>query len=61
VPDELRQRFETGGVSGRLQGALVGDAGGVLASLRRAYDLAERRRAARAATPDRSPDDKDPA
>ena len=65
VPDELRQRFETGGVSGRLQGALVGDAGGVLASLRRAYDLAERRRSARATTPDRSPDDapddKDPA
>ncbi|CAM3441330.1 SulP family inorganic anion transporter [Isoptericola cucumis] len=65
VPDELRQRFETGGVSGRLQGALVGDAGGVLASLRRAYDLAERRRAARAAlsppAPDDAPDDKDPA
>ncbi|MCK9794046.1 SulP family inorganic anion transporter [Isoptericola sp. 4D.3] len=52
VPDDLRRRFETGGVSDRLQDSVVGDAGGVLGSLREAYDLAERRRAAHSTAAD---------
>ncbi|WP_205710806.1 SulP family inorganic anion transporter [Isoptericola sp. BMS4] len=63
VPDDLRRRFETGGVSGRLADSVIGDADGVVASVRRAYDLAERRRTARSASrpsPSRPPDPPDP-
>jgi sulfate permease, SulP family len=49
VPDDLRRRLDTGGVTDRLTGAILSDAGGVLTSVREAYDLAERRRRARAA------------
>lgn len=51
MPDDLRRRLDTGGVTDRLTGAILSDAGGVLTSVREAYDLAERRRRARAAPP----------
>ncbi|WTM18198.1 alkyl sulfatase dimerization domain-containing protein [Isoptericola halotolerans] len=50
VPDDLRRRLDTGGVTDRLTGAILSDAGGVLTSVREAYDLVESRRRARAAT-----------
>jgi SulP family sulfate permease len=62
VPDELRRHFEAAGVSGRLADSVLGDADGVLASVRRAYDLAERRRAERGGTgPTPHPDEPDAA
>ncbi|WP_211287536.1 SulP family inorganic anion transporter [Isoptericola jiangsuensis] len=62
VPDELRERFAVGGVSDRVRDAVLGDAGGILATLREAYDLAERRRrAASAATLDHHAADPDGA
>jgi SulP family sulfate permease len=55
VPDELLDRFAAAGVTERVQDAVVGDAGGVLATVREAYDLAEHRR--RAASAGTVPDD----
>jgi SulP family sulfate permease len=60
VPDDLRHRLDVGGVTERLQDAVVGDTGGVVATLRQAYDLAEARRRARAAADGSSPDTADP-
>ncbi|PRZ05752.1 SulP family sulfate permease [Isoptericola sp. CG 20/1183] len=54
VPDDLRRRLDTGGVTDRLAGSIVSDSGGVLASVREAYELVERRRQERAA-PDADP------
>ncbi|SKC59565.1 sulfate permease, SulP family [Krasilnikoviella flava] len=48
VPEELARRFATGGVSTRLQDAVVPQTDVLLGSVREAYDLAERRRTRRA-------------
>ncbi|WP_418275653.1 SulP family inorganic anion transporter [Isoptericola jiangsuensis] len=55
VPDEERRRFDRGGVSERLRDSVIGDQGGVLATVREAYDLAEGRRRAASATTHRGP------
>ncbi|MFC7876887.1 SulP family inorganic anion transporter [Isoptericola sp. NPDC057391] len=52
VPEDLARRFAAGGVSTRLQGAVVPQTDVLLGSVREAYDLAERRRARRAQSPD---------
>ncbi|MCZ2261169.1 SulP family inorganic anion transporter [Isoptericola sp. QY 916] len=52
VPEDLRKRFETGGVSGRLRDSVVPSGDTLLGSVREAYDLAERRRTRRAASAD---------
>ncbi|MFD6133994.1 SulP family inorganic anion transporter [Isoptericola sp. NPDC056618] len=51
VPEELARRFATGGVSTRLQDAVVPQTDVLLGSVREAYALAERRRAERAGRP----------
>lgn len=51
VPDDLLRRMDAGGVSERLRGAIVDDSGGILASVREAYDMAERRRRAHGTPP----------
>lgn len=53
VPEDLARRFATGGVSTRLQDAVVPQTDVLLRSVREAYDLAESRRAMRAAAPPR--------
>ncbi|MFE5338752.1 SulP family inorganic anion transporter [Isoptericola sp. NPDC056578] len=50
VPEDLRRRFETGGVSERLRDSVVPSSDTLLGSVREAYDLAERRRTRRAAS-----------
>ena len=56
VPDELRQRFDEGGVGGRLRDSVVGSADGIIATVREAHRLAEHRRTA--AGTERKPDAK---
>ena len=52
VPEPLARRFAAGGVSRRLQDSVVPQRDVLLASLREAYDLAERRRTRHAPPPD---------
>ncbi|GAA1676312.1 hypothetical protein GCM10009830_23740 [Glycomyces endophyticus] len=51
VPEPLRRRLEHGRFAGRLEGALLGDGGGVMSSVHAAYLLGEERRLAAAPPP----------